>query len=510
MLTKEGSTPNEAIEKIATKNQLGPEMVRRVSEAYNKSKSVHMLKQASPDDRPKSFPLADPAVIIHNMFVPKMEKAASAEPMRLPSRDFSRADVRMPLLEKRASALRKPTLTPSSALQRYEKYNSMCSLLKQAFYDKLLNNKRQFHVNLEKAAEEVHPLSPGAFRKLAQMVVNGYPDNGQQLMTLLAAKTRKPEVVLQKTAHAVVFPRKDPYITISKVFEYAQKVAEAQTDYMMFVKEADAGSAGLKAFLGHAAGSRLSKGLPEDPGPGKDDEVLDPVTFNRLKEMEAKRVLMGLILHDEDFQQYRYGDMVKAYNNAVQSVPEAYNNPVVLKNLMVKNLESSGVKDIFELKQEAELGKTMGEASDRRRAEAEPPDREEELKQTRSEAFAEIAGKIPGNPLTEEARSRRSSRSKGPKPFSGIADALSAKAFKEKKVQDPGKPAREAEKHQMAKEKHEREEKERKAEKKEDKARKKGTGKDVPPAEGGWKNPTLKDPARLAEEEARKKAREKK
>jgi hypothetical protein len=399
VLTKEGSSPNEAIEKIATQNQLGPEMIRRVAEAYNKSKSVHwMSKAASPDDRAKSFPLADPSAIIHSIYVPKMDKAASAEPLQLPDKDFSRADVVMPMLDKQASARRTATITPSSALQRFEKYAGMCNLLEQNMHQKVAENRREFQRSLEKAAEEILPMAPGTFRKVAQMVVNGYPDNGQMLMTILARKTRKDLPELQKTAHAVVFPRKEPYVTICRVFEYAQKIAQSQTDYTLFCKEAKLGNVSLKAFLGHSAGAGVSRHLNKEDEGGFDPsgDALDPIFSNRLRELEAKRVLMGLILYDPDFEQYRYGDLVKSYNNAVQSVPEAFNNPVVLKNLMVKNLESSGVKDVFELKQESELSQSLG---DRMSSGRQSALEEEELAKgpddTRVQALQELVKAIP-------------------------------------------------------------------------------------------------------------------
>ena len=52
---------------------------------------------------------------------------------------------------------------------------------------------------------------------------------------------------------------------------------------------------------------------------------------------------------------------MKAYNDSVQSVPEAFNKPSILKNLMVRNLQSSGIKDPFEMKQEMEISKQLRE-----------------------------------------------------------------------------------------------------------------------------------------------------
>ncbi|MHC4617947.1 MAG: hypothetical protein ACYTEQ_09360, partial [Planctomycetota bacterium] len=68
---------------------------------------------------------------------------------------------------------------------------------------------------------------------------------------------------------------------------------------------------------------------------------------------------MTLALYDPDLSQYAHRDLVKAYNESVMAVPSAHRNSPILKNLMVRNLESGGVKDMFELSQEVALGKAL-------------------------------------------------------------------------------------------------------------------------------------------------------
>jgi hypothetical protein len=70
---------------------------------------------------------------------------------------------------------------------------------------------------------------------------------------------------------------------------------------------------------------------------------------------------MSLVLYDEDLRDYNYSDLVKAYNASVSTVPEAYDNPVILKNLMVRNIQSSGIKDPFEIGQELKIDKNLRE-----------------------------------------------------------------------------------------------------------------------------------------------------
>jgi hypothetical protein len=91
------------------------------------------------------------------------------------------------------------------------------------------------------------------------------------------------------------------------------------------------------------------------------EEDLDPAFYNRIKSHDAKRTFMTLALYDPDLKNYKYQDLMKAYNSAVGSIPESFNKPEVLKNLMIRNLQSSGIKDPFEMKQEAEISKALRE-----------------------------------------------------------------------------------------------------------------------------------------------------
>jgi len=75
---------------------------------------------------------------------------------------------------------------------------------------------------------------------------------------------------------------------------------------------------------------------------------------------------MELVLYDPDLQQYDYKALIKAYNDTVSNVPSAYKNSALLKNLMLKNLESAGQKDPFEILQEQKIEGELGKVEDRK------------------------------------------------------------------------------------------------------------------------------------------------
>lgn len=76
---REGLDPNDAIVKAANLEQLNPEMVKRVIEMFNISKTNETLKVAS--DKTSSFPIAQPDIILDRVFRqgPLCDKTAEPE-----------------------------------------------------------------------------------------------------------------------------------------------------------------------------------------------------------------------------------------------------------------------------------------------------------------------------------------------------------------------------------------------------------------------------------------------
>jgi hypothetical protein len=75
-LTNKGEAANGAFLKVAKEMQFSPEITRRACEAFNKSKTVHMLSQLASDRRADSFELVDPDAVVQGIFGEPMKKAA--------------------------------------------------------------------------------------------------------------------------------------------------------------------------------------------------------------------------------------------------------------------------------------------------------------------------------------------------------------------------------------------------------------------------------------------------
>jgi cytochrome c556 len=86
-LSRSGLEPNHVLTKVAREFKLTPQEICRVTETYNKAKSVAFLKSASSDFRANDFPLADSDTVIKSVY----EKTASEtkQSTTIPMKDYA-------------------------------------------------------------------------------------------------------------------------------------------------------------------------------------------------------------------------------------------------------------------------------------------------------------------------------------------------------------------------------------------------------------------------------------
>jgi hypothetical protein len=356
---EQGLAPTDALYKVASEDKLTPIMVKRAAEAYNKSKSVdHFTKTAAGDDRARPFPLADPAVVIKQIYTPEQKIAATT----LPQGDFTTIKVKpTEAIEKAASAVKgiKVSQLPAhSAQNMIDKHASLCERFSEHVDLRLAMSKKAFLDAIDNACDEIKLVPNYEMRKIAQLVTNGYHKDGEKLaskmLAIIAKQTRREFPEVQKTANAAVFPNCQPYIALNQLKEAAFAYNADMKAAPILLKEADFGKDIYESYIR----SRQLKG-PDAQSTDILLDIVDPEIINNLNKQRARTRLMELMLHDEDFANYDVDSMLKAYRNTVGSVPKAVERPTVLKNLMLKNIESGGRKDLFELGQEAKLEKDI-------------------------------------------------------------------------------------------------------------------------------------------------------
>jgi hypothetical protein len=336
-------------------------------EGFNKSKAVDYLGKTAADERAKAFSIADFPTIMKNIYEPQ-EKVASVS-FKLPTRDFSKIDFGDSWTEKLASfnseSEYKPNtyVHPASEDKMRRNRQHVTEGIRRGLHDKVAFYKHKFDETLNRVVDLVAPLGNTKLQKFATNIINGYQDSGRSLVQVVATRLGREVQNLDKTANATIFPTKEPYITVTKLYDYAQKMAAAEVDKEAFEKKAfDLAGVG-KSLAGSLAADKITDKDPKkEIGPTEED--LDPQTYNDLKGIDARRTFANLALYDPDLQKYDMHDLARAYNTA--SKMGLASNEVVLKNAMLANLQTGGLKDKLELSQELDIAKKLKGGKDDR------------------------------------------------------------------------------------------------------------------------------------------------
>ena len=376
-LTDKGTSPDDAMYKVAEEGKFTPPFVHRISEAYNVVRTSRTLKEAAAEKRTADFGLVDPEAVVKRLYPSGEEKTAELQPLVLPKIDCKTA----PAMQKVAAAMQKQAwfvgASNETVLRSLAKCRDAHNLMNKRMATKEAALKEQLDKQLDGLLYEVRKLPKAGIQKMAQLVVNGFPSSGKAFLQLLKQRSGVDIPMADKTAEAAVFPSRAPYFQIAEVHETAARYLKANQDRAAFSKYAEGLVGDLAKVVGDVTTEGLG-GLKPDKGRAADrneriiGEELDPQFFNSLKEVGTRKSFMDLALYDPDLNQYDAPTLIGAFNSAVSSVPEASENPAVLKTLMLQRINTGGIQDTFQATQEAALGKTLRERENSSRAAAAP------------------------------------------------------------------------------------------------------------------------------------------
>jgi len=359
-----GSSPNDAIEKVAREEKYNPNFIRQMVAAFNKSASIaKFTKEASPEKRKDTFELADAQIICRRIF-PPIEKTAEEVKCETPS-----FEIKASTMEKAATALEDYSaykgLSYANMISRIDKCRSAHNLLSTSLKNKEAAAMVDFEETVDKLVKHSLTLAPVEFQKFARLTVNGFPMTGEKMLKLISIKSgRALPSDLQKTASAAVFPAKEPYFSLASAHLCAESLVRAHRERDSFSKYAEGFVSNALDSLGStisdAAGLFSSKDDKKEVAKAKTPELdLDPQFFNALKEVDSRKAFADLALYDPDLKQHDIPTLIGAFNSAVQSVPEAATNPPALKTLMLQRINTGNLQDTFQIGQEQALGKNL-------------------------------------------------------------------------------------------------------------------------------------------------------
>ena len=395
-LTNKGTAPNEAIQKIAEEERFGPHVVQRMVEAFNTSKTISHLKHAAGEDRAKSFPIADTASVLENMYPktvvsPVVKTAMTTVPGELKKAErenFNRILTPSFTFTKVASSI---APDPESAarscideLHNLEKWaNAASSDYRYAFL-KLLGN-------VEKVATYFSQMPHQPFADVEMNMVGAYGEPGQALMDMVYANIK----TLEKRAEAK--PQQQlafnydhaPYSLLIQMLKEAEQVLTAATNALAFadrldkfkkeagfVKEAE--PMALSGVLGGdprpfkktaiseyisapliLAGGMSALGLSSPDSEGAKhkamSEVSDPLHESTLRGANTQSMLNDFLSNDPIISSYQPHEVLSAYNNLSKLAPTVAQQPAVMRGLLRRMLTQENVLEPPEASQIADV-----------------------------------------------------------------------------------------------------------------------------------------------------------
>lgn len=369
-LTRKGDAPNAAIEKIARQEQLSPESIRRVVETFNRTKAASYLsKSASEDERSKDFPIADAKEVISAIFASHHDKVAS-EAHAAAMDSFKGRTVRDAAepMQKCAStdtAFRIPNnlvVTDRSKVRSADQVLSLMHKIAHGLQTREAAAKLSLERSVESAAYKLRRMQTHEIQKMAQLLHNASPHYASPVLNLLEQWANVPMPKgLQKTAHAAVFPGRDIYIDLQNIISSYGQYRNSSSERLGFEKHAAETMNPAMEMVDKVLPSNISERVRYTKDNANADDVMDAATQNRLKAMESKRALYHLLLGDEHISKHPLGDVIKSYNLAVGINPDMASNPTLLRNTILRNLQTGGIDDPAEMKTHLDIAHKQGQ-----------------------------------------------------------------------------------------------------------------------------------------------------
>jgi hypothetical protein len=485
-LVNGGISANDAVTKVAEEHGRCPDVVRTICGVFNKSKTVAHLQKSAAGERGGDFELADAAVVLHKIYgdVP-VEKTAAEVPVagfeeiyetlekeaeatgegqgvgnerqrtggsslcvcpacgntqahmrEVPCNEAkcSKCGTNMTGVEKRAEEIARF----EEAVTKSEKYAGMVKRAMDDFDTRSKTLRYQMDKKVQEIGRRLESMADGQLRKVAQTVVNGYPKIGNQICRLIQSRMSRQLPAVEKTAHAAVFPKEEPYIGIASLYDTAKEILNVESARKDFEKVSDVGEAASK-FVRWIADTRTPQSKKKDgwqnkaidivssgvergatgwrtPGvPGEMVDLLGPEVANSLKELDTKKTFLELALYDKHLNKYPMSELADAYNYAIETIRDPRDLPG-LRASMLRLIEQGGYRDVEQVKQETEIA----EKRDKNQAlvSKQEQDRTKELKQYLEDRLPGGKGeKLVAKPVAEMAykQTAEAQRTKGTK-----------------------------------------------------------------------------------------------
>lgn len=344
--TNAGAVPNDALQKVAEDNKFPPEIVRRMTEAYNTSRTLAHLKAAKAEEKGNSFPLADAQVILDRMYPRLVVSPVKSAQLREVPAEYGRPEER-DFFKKTAEALPRVKIDPypeSEWIQSHQLFDRKLSMVKEA--DALKSSYRQAIWKLDSLVKEASDyfgrMDRLPFKEVERNMVAEFGEVAKPLMDMVYTRAQLKEARLAGPARRLMFDlREEPYPVLVGAIDSAKQAAarasevvDSERRYVQFMKEA---------------------GLPLPPEPVKEACLLDDLLLGKVhRPFEDNPLLPGAVKEAEEVQVEMGGPAERPFAKGA------------LLGSIADNAETAvmGALGLSDPKAEGAMGRAVSEASD--------------------------------------------------------------------------------------------------------------------------------------------------
>lgn len=414
-MANKGETPNMALRKVAEEHSFTPPLVKRMVEAFNVSKTLAHMKNASGEERINSFPLADASEILKEMYPSKPVPMAEKKASEFVSTFYDRAESHN-YMKEAAVKIKLPPMVEKKA----DPYGADPVVVGRVRADKLQGMKKRAESSRSAYRQRIWELralvkeAAGYFRQLyhipfAEVERNVTGDHGVMGRTLMDMVYRDGRVKESRHNPKVevrqyLFDSKiEPYVTLNKALKTAslsvplvKTAARDQLDYEKLAKqwgypymeeveeevkeallddimsdnhtpfeenalisasEVAEGPFVKKSLFPEAtltSGAMSVLGLQErDEGDRQEalSAALDPVHDAKLRSISTQTMLSDFMANDPIISSYGQDDVLNAYNQLSQLAPAVSQQPAVARGLIRRLLQSESIVEPHEAEQ---------------------------------------------------------------------------------------------------------------------------------------------------------------
>jgi hypothetical protein len=361
-----------AIAKQAAEAQLTIPQTERVCEAYNKASAVAHMKTADEETRCGEYPLAKVAEVVSLMVKGKKdspEETFSKEASEFFGNIKRRDDVAdTPVLTKTAADETPVPKTKQDIAETLEELAVvMDKFAVQLDLDKARINSKRAQA-FKAVLREVDSIShdKNSLEKKASLLSNGYgiPVAEAIVSKINSARGYQTLPVMDKTAHACIFPDEPFFNKIAEFLEAEEEYAHSK-ERQIIQKEADGVLDVADNYSNQVADSMTigHRGAPSvniSTGFGGTEDVL-------YRDLNSRKLLYEMLL-DDDLKTYSPLKVKEHYNELVKSFPELMSSKNNVRSILRKTMAQGGALDVYEIKDLLEANSAINKATKDRAA----------------------------------------------------------------------------------------------------------------------------------------------